>query len=208
MPSPRVLVGIPCSWDTVPVPFVQSLVELQKPPLTQTRFVRSHTLDQMRNRLAELAVEGSFSHLFMLDADMVYPPNSLIDLLRADVDIVCGLACRRNPPHVPVCLQPTGTPYVFEVEVPATRGLTRCGAVGGGGTLIKTDVFQAMEPPYFSFHHRLPDGRYVGEDLYFCQKAGDAGFEVYCKTDLIYPHLLTVAININAQGEIGYSQVQ
>lgn len=207
MPRIRVLIGVPCSWETVPVPFVQSLVSLQKPPLTQVEFVRGHGVDQMRNRLAELALEGDFSHLFMLDADMMYPPAALTELLKADVDIISGLACRRSPPHVPVCLQPTGTRYVFEVQIPPTRGLVRCGAVGGGGTLIKTEVFRALEPPYFSFHERMPDGKMVGEDLYFCQKALDAGFSVYCRTDIVYPHLLTVAVGVDDKGNIGYRLV-
>jgi len=207
MPRIRVLIGVPCSWETVPVPFAHSLVELQKPPLTQVRFVRGHGVDLMRNRLAELALEGGFSHLFMLDADMIYPPSSLMELLKSDVDIVSGLACRRNAPHVPVCLQPTGTRYVFEVQVPQTRGLVRCGAVGGGGTLIKTEVFRGLEPPFFSFGERMPDGQMVGEDLYFCQKALDSGFGVYCRTDIVYPHLLTVAVGVDDAGHIGYRPV-
>ncbi|GIX07725.1 MAG: hypothetical protein KatS3mg115_2128 [Candidatus Poribacteria bacterium] len=145
--SVRVLVGVPCSWEAVPVPFVQSLIGLRLPPRSEVRFVRLHTLDQMRNELARQAVEEGFSHLFMLDADMIYPSDSLIRLLRADVDVICGLACRRTPPHVPVCLQPTKEPFVFQVEVPKERGLIECGAVGGGGTLIRTEVFQKMEPP-------------------------------------------------------------
>ena len=207
MPRIKVLVGIPCNWNVVAVPFVESLTNLRLPPSTEIRFVREPTLDQMRNRLAEMALEGGFTHLFMLDVDMLYPPNALIELLRSNVDIVCGLACRRTPPHVPVILQPTGKRYVFEVQMPEERGLVRCGVVGGGGTLIKTEVFRGMEPPYFSFHERMPDGRQIGEDFYFCQKAADAGFEVYCRTDIVYPHLLTVGVAVNDAGEIAYTAI-
>lgn len=207
MPRIKVLIGLPCSFDVVPVPFVQSLAELRKPPMTETRFVRRATLDQMRNELAEMAVQGDFTHLFMLDVDMIYPQNSLMELLRNDVDIVCGIACRRTPPHVPVVAQPTGEPYVFRVEVPEKRGLIECGAVGGGGTLIKTDVFRGLKPPYFSFDVHMPDGKPVSEDFYFCQKARDAGYHVFCRTDINYPHLLTVAIAIDAEGNIGYRPI-
>jgi hypothetical protein len=204
MPRLKVLIGIPASWDAVPVPFVKSLVELRKPPLTQVEFVRLATLDQMRNRLADMTLEGGFSHLFMLDADMVYPAEALTELLRSDVDIVCGLACRRTPPHVPVILQPTSQRFVFEVQMPEKRGLTKCGAVGGGGTLIKAEALRRVEPPRFSFCHQMPDGRFVGEDLYFCQKAADAGCEIYCRTDIVYAHLTTMAIVVDDAGSIGY----
>ena len=204
MPRLKVLVGIPCNWNVVPVPFVESLTQLKLPPLSDVRFCREPMLDQMRNKLAEMAVDGGYTHLFMLDVDMLYPANALTELIRSDVDIVCGLACRRTPPHAPVCLQPTTERFVFEVQVPETRGLYKCGAVGGGGTLIKTDVFKGMKRPWFSYQHRMADGRQVGEDLYFCQMAADAGFEVYCRTDVMYPHLLTVGVVVDGEGNIGY----
>lgn len=204
MAMKKVLIGAPCNWPVVPVQFVESLANLRRPPLSEVRFVREPMLDIMRNRLAEMAVEEGFSHLFMLDVDMLYPADSLMRLLRDDVDIVCGLACRRTPPHVPVCLQPTAERFVFEVQMPKERGLLKCGAVGGGGTLINTDVFRALDPPYFSYQHRMPDGKQVGEDLYFCQIAADAGKQVYCRTDLIYPHLITAAVVVDDSDNISY----
>lgn len=200
----KVLIGIPCNWAVVPVQFVESLANLRQPPLAEVRFCREPMLDIMRNSLVEQALDGGFSHLFMLDVDMLYPPDSLMRLLRDDVDVVCGLACRRTPPHVPVCLQPTAERFVFEVQMPEERGLLKCGAVGGGGTLIKTDVFRAMEAPYFSYQHRMPDGGRVGEDLYFCQMVADAGKQVYCRTDLVYPHLVTTAVVVDDNNNISY----
>jgi hypothetical protein len=203
----KVLIGVPCNWPTVPVQFVESLCDLRRPPVSEVRFMREPMLDIMRNKLADMAVEGGFSHLFMLDVDMLYPPDSLMSLLRDDVDVVCGLACRRTAPHVPVCLQPTDERFVFEVQVPEKRGLLKCGAVGGGGTLIKTDVFRAMEPPYFSYQHRMPNGDRVGEDLYFCQMAADVGKGVYCRTDLVYPHMITAAVAVDEDDNIGYHAI-
>ena len=204
MPPLNVLIGVPCNWPQVPVQFVESLLQLRRPPRYQVRIVREAMLDQMRNRLVEMAIEEGFSHLFMLDVDMLYPASSLVDLIRNDVDIVCGLACRRMAPHVPVCLQPTAERFVYEVQMPEERGLLKCGAVGSGGTLIKTDVYRALEPPYYTFAHQLPDGRYVSEDLYFCQMATDAGFEVYCRTDIVYPHLVTVGVAVDESNHISY----
>ncbi len=203
----KVLIGVPCSWSQVPVQFVESLLQLRRPPVFEVRFVRDGMLEQMRNRLVEMALEDGFSHLFMLDVDMLYPANSLLDLIRTDVDIVCGLACRRIAPHVPVCLQPTDERFVFQVQVPEERGLLKCGAVGGGGTLVKTDVYRGMEPPWYSFHHRMPDGNQVSEDLYFCQLAGEAGFGVYCRTDIVYPHLVTVGVLVDESNHVSYRAV-
>ena len=67
-------------------------------------------------------------------------------------------------------------------------------AIGAAGVLIKREVFEAIEPPYFSFGEKTPSGETVGEDVYFCVKAREAGFKVWCRTDLPYAHLVTNGI--------------
>jgi hypothetical protein len=49
--------------------------------------------------------------------------------------------------------------------------------------LIDACVFKDLEKPWFYFE-QLPQGKVLGEDIYFCIKASDAGFKTYVDHDL------------------------
>jgi hypothetical protein len=49
--------------------------------------------------------------------------------------------------------------------------------------LVKTKVFKAMEEPYFYFE-QLGNNKILGEDIYFCIKAKDEGFDTWVDHDL------------------------
>ena len=49
-------------------------------------------------------------------------------------------------------------------------------------TLIKREVLENMPQPWF-----FPTNN--GEDLSFCKRATDAGYKIYCDTELICGHV-------------------
>ncbi len=62
--------------------------------------------------------------------------------------------------------------------------------------LIALEVYEKMKYPYYRFllkEKRLPDGElkryWLAEDLYFCMKAEDLGYEVYVDTGLKTRHI-------------------
>jgi len=64
-----------------------------------------------------------------------------------------------------------------------------------GLTLIKTEVFEKVAPPWFeTIREQREDGGKVGmtEDFYFCLKAVQAGCQVWCDTGLQAAHLAAV----------------
>jgi len=196
----NVLIAIPCSWEYMHVAFVKSFFELRKFNWTYGVWGRAQ-LDTMRNEMVEECLKGDYTHLFMLDADMVYPPDTIVQLLLSDVDIVAGFSARRIPPHIPLFFvdskaeDSSECEYLCDAGFPAGKpGLYEVKAIGSAGMLIKRKVLESIEPPYFSFSERTPEGKQVGEDVYFCIKARKAGFKVYCRTDLPYVHLVTNGI--------------
>ena len=49
--------------------------------------------------------------------------------------------------------------------------------------LIDAEVIRGIEKPYFYFE-QLPNHKILGEDIYFCIKASDAGYRTYVDHDL------------------------
>jgi GT2 family glycosyltransferase len=57
--------------------------------------------------------------------------------------------------------------------------------VGFGCCLIKASVFRNLAPPWFVYDV----GKNKGEDIYFCEKARDAGYEIWVDPSVRPRHL-------------------
>ena len=155
-----------------------------------------------RERLAEQAHDENFDYLFMIDDDMLVPVDLFEKLVRHDVDICAALAFTRSAPHKPVVYNletgwdhMRGERYYINHSVPnyPKDQLVRCDAVGFGAVLIKTSVLKGLQKPWFM----STSG--AGEDIWFCHKAGEAGFKVFMDTatklgHLGYPKIITEAV--------------
>lgn len=190
----KVLIGVPCSLGDVPKEFTLSLFNLERPCPCQLYFQNGYELSTMRNNIVEYALSGDYTHVLFLDLDMIYPTNTIKALLEADKNIVCSFYVRRSPPNIPLFLLATETRYVMRPEWPPGMGVYEVGAVSPGGLLVRTEVFRKIRPPWFSYNKKAPNGNIVSEDIYFSVRARDAGFKLWCRTDLILGHISKVAL--------------
>lgn len=145
-----------------------------------------------RERFAESVIEMDADYLFMVDDDMLCPPDLFYRLAENDKDICAALAFTRNPDHKPVIydviegIDPVTKKeyYVnkFAMNYPRNT-LVECDAVGFGAVLIKRKVIDAMATP------RFMGMMGCGEDITFCYKAKKLGFEVWMDTRVKLGHL-------------------
>lgn len=154
-----------------------------------------------RNRLVETTLEEGYDWLWFMDDDHAFPPTILQMLLRHDLPLVVPVCLKRFPPFTPVT-------YVEKVEGQDARylplylpdmpdhGLVELVAGGSAGMLIKREVFEAIEPPWFEL---TP----LSEDLVFCEKAKEAGFSIHCDLSARIGHITTATITpvTSAEGE-------
>lgn len=126
-------------------------------------------------------------HLLLMGDDHVFPPD-LPQLLSAhDLDIVAPLVLGRRVPFEPVCSrdgkpwEPEGEPGLYEVEETGTAGM-----------LIKREVFEATESPWFN-SLRTDEGQ-LSDDIFFCRKAKEAGFKIHVDTSIVLSHLAVLEI--------------
>lgn len=190
------------------------LINMKTPPGTTFKKIDNLPVDKARNKL----VEGlSQSWLFFMDADQSFPVETLERLMSWNVDIVSGLTFQRKGEPIPMVYkfsqkQENGqeseksngyyyAPMVAEINkylsqyesildisppavcLPRT-GLIECDGVSAGCLLINKRVFDTLEKPYFE----CVGEKNNGEDFYFCRKAQDAGFKIYCDPSVLCGH--------------------
>ena len=186
------LIAVPC-MDQVPAIFAQSLSMLEKVDACAVSFNIGSLIYTSREQLAKRAIEMGASHVFWLDSDMQFRPDTLVrlhkDLAEGKGDIISGLYFRRVPPYTPVVFdkleiseekaswsEPDTVPEdIFEVE-----------GVGFGCVLMPTDIFIDIFYKYGTAFTPLSG---FGEDLSFCWRARQLGFKIVCDPSIELGHV-------------------
>jgi hypothetical protein len=172
--------------------FAMSLASLQVPENTQLMMSPRVMIDTSRNLIVERMLKTtSCSHLMMIDDDMIFPTDSIMKLLKHDVDVVGCLAFKRVPSYDPCVYRKKENnkyypilPNVFqEVDV-----------IGTSGILIKREVLEKIHFPYFeTFYDKegldFLKGNKVSVDFDFSNKAKKAGFKIFCDPEVQFQHI-------------------
>lgn len=148
------------------------------------------------NQLIRAMPQIKAEYLWILGDDHVWSPDLLLKLLERDVDIV-----------VPYCLR-RGTPFWHVLHFDSRRDFFRVPygvvnhkngmvditglTIGNSGMLVKKQVFDKMTPPWFECGRTNVE--VMGTDLYFCEKASDAGFKIWLDLDNVIGHILHMAV--------------
>ena len=140
-----------------------------------------------RNALVDSVINERCDYLMFIDADMRFPKDALVRLLKHNKDIVGVNATTRSEPVKPTAkninYEEDGSVSWLPVYSNVKKGIEKVDAIGCGVILIKNSAFKKLEKPYFYFE-QLPNGKLLGEDIYFCIKAKDAGIDTYVDHDL------------------------
>lgn len=186
-------IGVP-TRESMPTAFVQSFFLLNRPEETYTILLQGSSYAAQRNTIAA-TFEGDW--LCFIDADMMFPPDTLIRLLKhGDLDIVNGAYCRRTPPYDFMVWDLDERP----IKPPIRMELQEVGLAGTAFTIIRRRVFEKMPQPWFE-HGKFNNPHAADEDVYFCRKARQLGFRVWTDPTVQVWHLYNGAV---APGPEGY----
>jgi len=140
------------------------------------------------NQRAELCLDAmreKCTHVLFIDSDMRFPQDMIERLLQHDVDIVATNCARRRMPTGPTAqLYKENGERELVYTMPETTGLQEVGSVGMGVMLIKANVFAKLAEPWFETPWRHDKRGYIGEDVFFCKKAREAGFKIWIDHDV------------------------
>jgi len=147
---------------------------------------------RVRNYVGHQCLKLDADYLLTIDDDHVFAHDALERLIAHDLDVVGALAFLRNEDNSSGL-----TPSMYKRGRDHPPGYTRhddwklgelveVDAMGMAFVLIKRRVLEAFKHPWWwlgSLEEPL------GEDIYFCRKAQEAGFKLYVDTSLEVPHL-------------------
>lgn len=173
----RVVICTPSRGD-VHATYAYDLAYLMR--ASQATYVLSMgcSLPTLRSSLVSHAVNAGATHILFLDSDMRFPPDTIMQLVSRRKDMI-GANCRVRTTKQAVWTGRVGDEFISSV---GKQGIQPVDTIGFGVTLLDTKMFNDVEEPLFG----MPwDGsKYVGEDVFFCQKIRDAGHEVWIDHDL------------------------
>jgi hypothetical protein len=144
------------------------------------------------------AMKKGCTHLFFVDDDMIFPPDTAHRLMAHGKEVVgVNLYSRCLPLKSTIIfpadsydldgdkmVEPTIPDHLFEVE-----GTT------GGCLLIDLSIMDKLKKPWFGFETNEWGITTLGEDVWFMRRVREAGYPVWCDPSIVAGHL----------GEMNYS---
>jgi glycosyltransferase involved in cell wall biosynthesis len=177
---------------------IQSIMRL--PPIGQmnVRFEDSRPLDRARNEVIEIFLDSDiqYDYLLFVDSDVVLPRNTW-KLIENDLDIVSGLY------HVwmhgdvfPVIFKKSRPGYWKSYLTWEENKIVPTDAVAGGCLLIKREVLEKIDYPWFVMSYVMKDVNAWnwGEDFYFSDKAIEHGYKLWVDTSVVCNHFAKVPL--------------
>jgi len=172
-------------------------------------------VDQVRNGLVRTFLENTeFTHLFMMDSDIV-PPTKVLDyLLECDAPMATGI--------VPIMMHGVVIANILMADAEGELGFVvdwsnhtepwEVANAGTGCVLIRRDVLEAVQEPWFRHVEGIDGTERVGEDIYFGRQASKLGFHYTAHPKAVCDHfkkmrLLDVAKGINRENMTAESEI-
>ena len=193
----KTMIAVPC-MSLLSANFARSLALLRKGDDFDVQFEVDSLIYEGRNRLSDLAVKKGAEYVLWLDSDIVFEPD-LLEKLQADIDsgkdIVTGLYFGRHYPYLPVIFKRTAfedgkAAWAVCTNYPRNR-MFKVEACGFGTVLMKTKVLVDVEKKFDNWFAPLIG---FGEDLSFCIRARECGYEIWCDPAVKCGHVGSVTV--------------
>lgn len=197
-----VLIGMPNGSGQVPASMVSSLLQLRKPVPCAFMIVERQMIEMSRNAIVMEAIKNNASHVLMVDDDNPIPPDTLEKLLEDNKDVVIAPILSRNPNKNGIhdlCAfymeEVDGVKLYKNIDMFRDDGYLH--KIDGGGTgcmLIKIEVLKKLFARYgdrvfertrsvfpkpITHEGREWTERTMSEDIQFCERVIEEGFEVW-----------------------------
>ena len=198
--------------------FQDSLDRLITPPGTEIMPLHSSSPAKNRNLLIlEALRRGYYSHIFFVDDDQAFREDTLMRLLSRDVDIVSGMYCVKFEPFYIIALDnpnENNMSQFINMNKYKPNELIEVPRVPAGCLLVKTSALETIQEyiedefstfedqrlvtsnnyvnKWFTLGHIQPDE--WGDDLWFCDRAREAGLKIYLDTGVPVGHMTPCAL--------------
>jgi hypothetical protein len=199
----RVLIGILSNEAARYAEFWACMMRLETPAGSVKDVAIGTDYVSNQNILAQRCLDEGFDFLWLMGDDHSFAPDLLEKLLVSaqayDLPILVPLCSARRAPFALVDYgrnpDPDGPDYlpVSLTDIPA-EGIVELDAAGSAGMLIRRDVLEAIDYPWFLNSDR-------SEDILFCEVAVGAGFKIHADVACRLGHILTAVVTPGHDGE-------
>ena len=198
----KILIAVSNNRSDLNVQFVRCIIELlsytgSKGHQVALTFFDNYDISTMRNHAVESGLTQGVDYVFFLDADQIYPYDSIVKLLAHGKEVVQGFYVTRKQPTLPVHFKEIkldGHLGDEDNRIPCTQGLVEQACGGFGGVLVATSVLQKMKYPYFKLYYDDAKNLLLGEDIHFFMELQKLGIKSYLDCDLKFGHIVNGAI--------------
>lgn len=138
-----------------------------------------------RRNLVDIFMKTDFTHIWWVDSDMKFPIDAPLRLLARDKHIVGANYRRRRFPN-PNFTGMSGTTGSF-TEFQTTDNspaMELIDVLPHGMVLCKREVYERVPQPHYLQEFVPTLNLEIGEDIYFCQQAQKAGYQIWCDQEL------------------------
>ena len=160
-------------------------------------------LPRARNDLMKVAIEGKFDNIIFIDADMMWNPDWVIELIENKLDFVGGTARKKSDATIDYAIKVEGdieNPTYFDED----KTLLEVAVVGTGFLKLSRKAMEAIDKvskPYTNgkdsarknkmyFEYSIDEqGELLGEDSTLCKKWKDTGGKCYLHTKMTCGHV-------------------
>ena len=190
----KLLIGIP-STDFLHVEFMKSLtnliLRLKDDKIDFKVHFESGTLVYVaRDNIARKAINEGYTHVLWLDSDMVFTDDLLDSLMFCEKPFVCGIFHSRRKGYHSALFKNLDINNLERFEEYPSEPF-RVAGCGFAGVLIETNILRDVMHKHGSCF--LPLMQY-GEDLAFCKRAVEMGFEIWGEPTAVMGHVGHITI--------------
>lgn len=188
----KTLIAVPC-MDSVAAPFAQNLASMEKQGECFVSFIIGSLIYDARNNFAKQALSTNADYVLFLDSDMVFPIDVMKRLhkhMEDGKDIVTGLYFRRRPPFTPVLFKELAIKdgEAIHEDYPdyPKNSVFEVAGCGFGCVMLKREVLEAVALETGNWFEPTNG---LGEDLAFCVRAKEAGYKIWCDSEIKCGHV-------------------
>ena len=188
----KLLIAVP-TLENVPVDFMESLMNLachlKDEGIDFKLKIEAGTLVYFaRENLARYAIANRFTHVLWLDSDMVFSEEIVEDLQFSGQDFVTGIAHSRRPPFSS-CLFTEIFPGVEKFKGEYPRNTFKVAACGMACVLMRVEVLDKVREKFGTMFQPMMDPITYGEDVAFCWRAQQCGFDIWAEPTVRVGHV-------------------
>lgn len=193
----KILLAIPTA-KYVEVDTFKSMWDLKVPHNCELEFQYffGYNIQQIRNLQVSWMLRNQFDHVLHVDSDMTFPSHTLellLDIQTQRRAITSGVYVQRKEHEriLEVYVQDINSTGHVNLDVRDLKPerILDVKAVGFGCCLVRRDVYEAVNDPWFEYHNPTPGQAQISEDVDLCMKAIAKGFQIGVHTGLIYGHI-------------------